>query len=183
MYNGRQSGRHSGLVAHGYRTAGNEDRQSNDKNAVCVFDHHAPSSQRRRLIYDSVVLLTSIGPGNDCLYLGERCQRESCNGTNTSSINTAVAVSGLSGLVAIAAGGYHSLALKSDRTVWACGNNSTGQLGNGTNTNINTPVAVSGLSGVVAIAGGFEHSLALRATARSGPGATAITGNWVRVRT
>lgn len=65
------------------------------------------------------------------------------NGSNTSS-KVPVQVSGLTGVVAIAAGGaaLHSLAMKSDGTVWAWGLNSYGQLGNGTNTNSNVPVQV-----------------------------------------
>src|SRR5437899_12265501 len=47
-------------------------------------------------------------------------------------------------------------------TVSAWGDNSFGELGNGTNTASNTPMQVSGLSGVTAIAGGELHSLALK---------------------
>jgi large repetitive protein len=75
--------------------------------------------------------------------------------------DTPVQVSGLSGVVAIAGGYFHSLALKSDWTVWAWGYNLYGELGNGTTTQSDTPVQVSGLSGVVAIAGGDYLSLAL----------------------
>jgi uncharacterized protein (TIGR03437 family) len=73
-----------------------------------------------------------------------------------------VQVSGLTSVVAIAAGATHSLALKSDGTVWAWGDNSEGELGNGSNANSNAPVQVSGLTGVVAIAGGANHSLSLK---------------------
>ena len=65
-------------------------------------------------------------------------------------------------MVAIAGGDSHSLALKSDGTVWAWGYNGCGQLGDGSTTNRLTPVQVSGLTGVVAIAGGGSHSLALK---------------------
>ena len=65
-------------------------------------------------------------------------------------------VSGLSDVVAIAAGRRHSLALKADGTVWAWGNNTDGQLGDGTTTDRLTPVQVSGLSDVVAIAAGLR---------------------------
>jgi hypothetical protein len=71
-------------------------------------------------------------------------------------------VSALSGITAIAGGGFHSLALKNDGTVWAWGANAQGQLGNGTNTDSNVPVQVSTLSGITAIAGGAYHSLALK---------------------
>ena len=62
----------------------------------------------------------------------------------------------------VAAGERHSLALKSDGTVYAWGHNEDGPLGDGTQTNRNTPVQVSGLSGVTAIARGRSHSLALK---------------------
>ncbi len=82
---------------------------------------------------------------------------------------TPVAVSGLSGVAAIAAGG-DSLALLSNGTVKDWGYNGAGQLGNGSTTGpqtcdgsacSTTPVLVSGLSGVTAIAGGLIHNLAL----------------------
>src|SRR5207248_15835 len=81
--------------------------------------------------------------------------------------STAVGVSDLTGVAAITGGENHSLALKSDGTVWAWGVNGYGQLGDGTTTNSSTPVQVrdlSGgyLSGVVAVAGGDLHSLALK---------------------
>jgi putative cell wall-binding protein len=59
--------------------------------------------------------------------------------------------SGLSGVTAIAAGGSHSLALKSDGTV----------VGWGANANAQLPVPL-GLSGVTTIAAGLAHSLALK---------------------
>ena len=68
----------------------------------------------------------------------------------------------------IACGAYHTIALKSDGTVWAWGANQAGQLGDGThidNTDIihaGIPVQVSSLSGVTAIAGGRDHTAALK---------------------
>ena len=68
---------------------------------------------------------------------------------------------GFGNAVAIACGFQHSLAVLSDGTVWACGYNNHGQLGNGTTTSTNLPVQVTGLTGVMAVAGGMGHSLAL----------------------
>jgi len=73
-----------------------------------------------------------------------------------------VAIASLSGITALAAGDYHSLALKSDGTVWAWGLNTNGQVGNGTLIEASQPVQVSGLSGITAIATGKSHSLALK---------------------
>ena len=83
------------------------------------------------------------------------------NGTNGDS-STPVAVSGLSGVVAIAGGYYHGLALTSNGTVWAWGYNGYGQLGSGTYVGTNTPFLLNGLTGIVALAGGTSHSLAVK---------------------
>ncbi len=52
------------------------------------------------------------------------------NGTTTNR-DVPVEVAGLSGVVAIAAGEYHSLALGANGTVWAWGDGVDGQLGDG----------------------------------------------------
>jgi alpha-tubulin suppressor-like RCC1 family protein/subtilisin family serine protease len=82
------------------------------------------------------------------------------DGTNTTRFKP-VKVPGLSGVVAVAAGG-HSLALKSDGTVWAWGSNDQGQLGDGTSASRSTPVQVSGLSNVIAVEAGSNFSVALK---------------------
>ena len=83
------------------------------------------------------------------------------DGTTTDK-STPVQVSGLSGVMAIAAGHAHTAALKSDGTVWTWGGNSNGQLGDGSTTDSADPVQVSGLSGVIAIAAGYDHTVALK---------------------
>ncbi|BAH42753.1 hypothetical protein BBR47_17760 [Brevibacillus brevis NBRC 100599] len=65
-------------------------------------------------------------------------------------------------VISSAAGGSHSLILRSDGTVWAWGNNGNGQLGDGTFEQRNEPVLVKGLTGVTKIAAGSSHSLALK---------------------
>lgn len=76
---------------------------------------------------------------------------------------TPIQISGLSGTItAISAGFEHSLFLKSDGTVWACGSNTNGRLGIGNNVDQKTPVQVGGLTGIIAIAAGREHSLFLK---------------------
>jgi hypothetical protein len=80
----------------------------------------------------------------------------------TTDESTPVQVSGLSGIIAIAAGYSHTVALKSDGTVWTWGSNGNGQLGDGKTTDKSTPGQVSGLSSVIAIAAGYAHTVALR---------------------
>jgi alpha-tubulin suppressor-like RCC1 family protein len=77
---------------------------------------------------------------------------------------TPTAVSGLSsGVTAIAAGDTHTCALTSAGAVLCWGENSVGQVGDGSTTQRATPSPVTGLSsGVIAIAAGGAHSCAVK---------------------
>ena len=66
-----------------------------------------------------------------------------------------------SNVTAIAAGDDHSLFLKSDGSLWAMGDNDSGQLGDGTYNNTNQPEQIVA-SNVTAIAAGYYHSLFLK---------------------
>jgi len=68
-------------------------------------------------------------------------------------------VTALANIVGISAGGGHTLALRADGTVWAWGENTYGQLGDGTTTARFFPVQVPGLTDVVEVAAGYDHSL------------------------
>jgi alpha-tubulin suppressor-like RCC1 family protein len=81
---------------------------------------------------------------------------------NTWIQNNPTPVRGLSDVVAVSAGTYHSLALRSDGTVQSWGYGYEGQLGDGA-WERHTPGPVSGLTDVIAISAGFGHSVALRA--------------------
>lgn len=87
-------------------------------------------------------------------------------GDGTSDIYTCrpspIQVSGLSQVVAVGAGQSHSVAVKSDGTVWAWGANSSNELGDGTTTQRTRPVQVQGLTGVASVAAGWDHTLAIR---------------------
>jgi alpha-tubulin suppressor-like RCC1 family protein len=78
------------------------------------------------------------------------------------STTVPVAVDTLTGVAAVAAGTNHSVALLSAGTVMAWGDDTFGELGNGTvKAHETTPVAVSGLSGVTTISAGGQNSAAL----------------------
>jgi len=74
-------------------------------------------------------------------------------------------VVGLTGVAAIAAGTYFSVALKSDGSVWAWGDNYRGELGNGLWANSSVPVQVTGVSEITAISACADasHIAALKA--------------------
>lgn len=74
---------------------------------------------------------------------------------------TPTQVTGVTGAIAVAAGQQHSLALRSDGTLMAWGQGTSGELGNGMKVQSSTPVSVSGLTGVTAISAGNAFSLAL----------------------
>jgi alpha-tubulin suppressor-like RCC1 family protein len=79
---------------------------------------------------------------------------------------TAQLVSGLTHVVAIAAGDAHTLAVRDDGSLWAWGNSSNGQLGDGCQINVNcvnafVPQPVPGVTGAVAVAAGATWSMAL----------------------
>ncbi len=105
----------------------------------------------------------------------------------------------LTGAVAVAAGGGHSVVLMADGTVLAWGKNTGGQLGDGTQVDRLVPAAVtleSGepLSSVVALAAGNDHALVrttdgttlawgVNGNGRLGDGTTALRLGAVQVQT
>ncbi len=77
-----------------------------------------------------------------------------------------IAISGLAAIKAVAAGGFHSLALDTSGAVWGWGQNTQGQIGQGgvassSTPPVLTPTKISGLPTIKAIAAGYQYSLAL----------------------
>lgn len=85
------------------------------------------------------------------------------NGTYSDSCDNPAQVDGLSGIVAIAAGEYHSLAVKNDGTVWGWGDNSAYQIGRDAPPTTPTPVMKGGIGSVVSVAASGHRSVALKA--------------------
>jgi alpha-tubulin suppressor-like RCC1 family protein len=78
---------------------------------------------------------------------------------------TPVKVTGLTGVIQIAAGMKHAIALRSDGTVWAWGRRSNGEIGDGDGHSglpAIGPTRVPGLDGIKQIAADGSHNLALR---------------------
>lgn len=80
---------------------------------------------------------------------------ESCDAyPSVSCSRTPILVSGIDNAIAVAAGGNNTCAILSDRTVKCWGDNSSGQLGDGTTTDSYVPVTVNGITNAVAIGAG-----------------------------
>ncbi len=62
----------------------------------------------------------------------------------------------------VSGGQLHTLAIKTDGTLWAWGRNSEGQLGLGDETNRNTPTRVGTATNWASVSGGWYHTIAIR---------------------
>lgn len=79
------------------------------------------------------------------------------NGTTYTNNRTVKQV--MAGVAAVSAGYSHTMIVKKDGTLWACGSNYFGQLGDGTNTNLSSAKQV--MSGVKDVAAGFNLTMIL----------------------
>lgn len=86
-----------------------------------------------------------------------------CTGTTQAYVDSPVQITTFAGedVVGVAAGGNHSVFLLSNGTVWSCGANTKGQLGDGNMTSTTTPVEATGISGVSEITAGSSFTTAL----------------------
>src|SRR5664280_2633067 len=66
----------------------------------------------------------------------------------------------------VSAGGNFTMFLKADGTLWATGENTYGQLGDGTTTDKSVPVPV--MTGVRSVSAGNSHTMILKTDGRTG---------------
>jgi len=83
-------------------------------------------------------------------------------GSFTGSVNTPTQIGSASNWKHISCHMFHSLAIKTDGTLWAWGGNLGGQLGDGTNTDKNIPTQIGSASNWQSIETGNSHSLAIK---------------------
>ncbi|HQJ06039.1 MAG TPA: chromosome condensation regulator RCC1, partial [Spirochaetota bacterium] len=62
----------------------------------------------------------------------------------------------------VSCGGSHTVALKSNKTLWAWGYNGSGQLGDGTTTNKSSPVQIGVSTDWARVSCGNDHTIAIK---------------------
>lgn len=82
---------------------------------------------------------------------------------STQIVSTPTVVAGLTNVVQISIGVYHSCARRNDGTVWCWGNNESGSLGDGTVTTRSAAAPVVGLNGVIDLQTHWFHTCAILA--------------------
>lgn len=97
--------------------------------------------------------------------------------TSSPTASAAYTVTGTSAVPAIGGGAYHSVALRSDGTVFAWGMNSGRELADGTTTQRLLPVPVGGLTGVTALSAGSNFTLVRLADGRVAGWGSAASGH------
>ncbi len=118
--------------------------------------------------FDTWTCLGALRANGEPCAAALECQSGLCNGTCTTTLSTVFDAAtcpmfnGASRAIGVAAGRFHTCALMSDGTVKCWGQNSNGQLGDGTTTNQLVPVSVVGLGGTaVSITAGIFHTCVL----------------------
>ena len=112
--------------------------------------------------------LVEVGGVHACVLLGNgtvRCWGGNMNGLlgdgTMTDRYTPVAVSGLTGVVALSASETHSCAVLTNGTMRCWGYNAYGQLGDGTTTNRLTPYPVSGITGAIGVETAHSYTCVL----------------------
>ena len=84
------------------------------------------------------------------------------NGTNNNIRCTPTRIGGDNDWAFVSTHGYHTAALKTDGSLWACGNNEYGQLGDGTTEDRDTPTRIGEDTDWDIVSAGGYHTVALK---------------------
>jgi len=67
----------------------------------------------------------------------------------------------LDNVVYVSTGHSHTMAIRSDGSLWAWGGNAYGQLGGGTTTDSHIPVRITAIEDVIFVSAGGSHTIAI----------------------
>ena len=102
-----------------------------------------------------------LGQDGSVVAWGENGSGQVGTGRLGGNVWSPIKIPGLTGVVDVAAGSFHSVAVMSDGTVQTWGQNGKGELGNGRKTDSSRPAKVLDLNGVKAVAAGDGFTIAL----------------------
>ncbi len=136
----------------------------------------APTPPPPPPVHNEASPLTSlaVGFGQSCAVRGDKTvvcwgnddYNALGNGGGNTASATPVPVTGITDATAVFAGSHHTCALRAEGSIKCWGDNSAGQLGDGTKTARTTPVDVKGITNAVGLSLGLEYSCALLNTGR-----------------
>jgi alpha-tubulin suppressor-like RCC1 family protein len=106
----------------------------------------------------------ALMPDHTLMAWGANERGELGDGTYTDRPAPVPVSSVLTNVIQVSGGWFHAVALTSTGTVWTWGDNSNGQIGNGSvsTTGVNVPYQVPGLSNVIAVSAGDGYTAALK---------------------
>ena len=103
------------------------------------------------------------------------------NNSTTSRSSPGSVVGGFTDWIYVAAGRNHTFGIRSNNTLWAWGNNTSGRLGDNTTAAKSSPVSVvGGFTDWIQATGGYSHSIGIRSNGTAwawGSGGTGNLGN------
>jgi hypothetical protein len=143
------------------------EQQAQQAGITTAVDIAATAGRLFAILQDTTVVGAGSGSYGELGY----------GGTTSSSTPRTVrldATTVLDRVVQVSAGWVHTLFLRDDGTVWACGQNGYGELGTPGGPGVTRTYAtlVPGLAGIVEVAAGLDYSLARDGAGASGRSAT-----------
>jgi hypothetical protein len=122
----------------------------------------SPMRVMENVIAISAGLEHSMAIRNDGSLWAWGCNRDGKLGNGAGGENSfsSTPIRIMENVIAISAGHEHSMAIRSDGSLWAWGDNYYGQIGDGTQGWSRNPVKI--MDDVIAISAGFRHSMAIK---------------------